>query len=386
MSTGIAVVLEDWDKENQCFIGRKYHEENEFLELQKQNVKNAQLDLEAKGKKYDISDIFRKYKGELQDDYYIKDLIPLYIESRKDEVTLGTLKNWYLYQNTWLRFATWAGYSKGILASDITIKTYKNLVFYSKKHTDKEKPKKWTDNHINKLVNFYKKVGKFAVYEELLPYNPFQEFFHPRNSKQCFVYVNNSDLLKIQNYKYYSTALEKVKDLFILQYHTGLAWVDLSQLTSESIRKGNYDDELWVSIHRQKTGTKAEVPLQEPALQVLKKYGGVDNLPKMSAQKYNFYLKEIANILGIDIKLTSHVARYTFANLALNEWGVSLEVVSAMLGHSEMRTTQRFYATVREPRTSKEMQHRTQNKGNIIKPSDLDIKKFGKGKGGKNEG
>ena len=58
-----------------------------------------------------------------------------------------------------------------------------------------------------------------------------------------------------------------------------------------------------------------------------------------SNQKQNAYLKEIADICGCTKKLTTHTARHTFATLMLTK-GASMESVSSMLGHTNIKTTQ----------------------------------------------
>lgn len=60
----------------------------------------------------------------------------------------------------------------------------------------------------------------------------------------------------------------------------------------------------------------------------------------------NAYLKEIADLAGIKKHLTTHVARHTFASMSLCNH-VSIEVISKMLGHSDIRTTQ-IYAKMQD--------------------------------------
>ena len=66
-------------------------------------------------------------------------------------------------------------------------------------------------------------------------------------------------------------------------------------------------------------------------------------LPVISNQKMNDYLKEIATVCGINKKITYHVARHSFATLSIS-YGVPIESVSKMLGHTNIRTTQ-IYAS-----------------------------------------
>ena len=115
------------------------------------------------------------------------------------------------------------------------------------------------------------------------------------------------------------------------------------------------DGELWIRKHREKTDELSSIPLLEIPRQIIEKYSdhkkiiGTDRLlPVLSNQRCNGYLKEIADLAGITKKLTTHVARHTFACLSLDNH-VSIETISKMLGHSNIKTTQ----------TYAKMQHKT---------------------------
>jgi site-specific recombinase XerD len=68
----------------------------------------------------------------------------------------------------------------------------------------------------------------------------------------------------------------------------------------------------------------------------------------------NAYLKEIADLCGIQKKLTTHTARHTFATTVTLENDVPIESVSKMLGHTKITTTQ-LYARVKEKKVSRDM-------------------------------
>ena len=78
-------------------------------------------------------------------------------------------------------------------------------------------------------------------------------------------------------------------------------------------------------------------------------------LPRISNQKINSYMKEIADVLGIEKKLTHHTARKTFASTILLYNGVPIEVVSQLLGHSDIKVTQKSYAQVVQKSISNHM-------------------------------
>ena len=98
----------------------------------------------------------------------------------------------------------------------------------------------------------------------------------------------------------------------------------------------------------------------DKALDILKKYDqGFKSreeklLPVFSNQKINKYLKEIAEILKINKKLTFHAARHTFATTVTLSNGVPIETVSKLLGHTKLSTTQ-IYARVIEQKVSSDM-------------------------------
>jgi site-specific recombinase XerD len=138
-------------------------------------------------------------------------------------------------------------------------------------------------------------------------------------------------------------------------------WVDVEALTKEHIYKG-LDGSKWVSKARGKTNQRESVPLLPIAEEIIKKYQDDPYciikgklLPVNSNQKYNAYLKEIADICGIKINLTTHTARHTFATTITLENDVPLETVSKMLGHKSIKTTQ-IYAKITQRKVSNNMQ------------------------------
>lgn len=77
-------------------------------------------------------------------------------------------------------------------------------------------------------------------------------------------------------------------------------------------------------------------------------------MPILTNQKMNSYLKEIADVCGINKELTFHIARHTFATTVTLSNGVPIESVSKMLGHKNIQTTQ-HYAKVLDRKVSDDM-------------------------------
>lgn len=73
-----------------------------------------------------------------------------------------------------------------------------------------------------------------------------------------------------------------------------------------------------------------------------------------SNQRYNAYLKEVADLCGINKKLTTHTARHTFATTVLLMNDVPMETAMELLGHTDIRTTQ-IYGKIVQKKVSNDM-------------------------------
>lgn len=170
-------------------------------------------------------------------------------------------------------------------------------------------------------------------------------------------YLEQTEIDSIWNKKFTSKRLEQVRDMFIFSTYTGLSYIDLCNLTQDNIKTG-FDGKLWIMTKREKTGVDSNIPLLEIPRQILKKYEGKFKdgklLPVISNQKMNDYLGEIAQICGINKKITFHLARHSFATEICITQGVPIESVSKMLGHTNIKTTQ-IYARVVDRKISHDM-------------------------------
>lgn len=117
------------------------------------------------------------------------------------------------------------------------------------------------------------------------------------------------------------------------------------------------DGSVWLIQARQKTREVARVPLLKIPLFILEKYNDRDSLkllPTLSNQKMNSYLKELADICGIDKKFTFHTARHTFSTTICLDNGVPIETLSKTLGHTDVRNTQ-IYAKITNKKIGEDM-------------------------------
>jgi integrase len=133
------------------------------------------------------------------------------------------------------------------------------------------------------------------------------------------------------------TQMAMARDLFVFQMFTGLSYSDSQAFDIADYKQVNGK---WVNVgERIKTGVAYVSQLLPPVVDILERYNW--QTPKINNTKYNACLKVIQQALGFTPKLHSHLARHTFATWMLAN-GVPLEHVSKMVGHSNIRQTQRY--------------------------------------------
>jgi integrase len=218
---------------------------------------------------------------------------------------------------------------------------------------------KCNHNSTMKYLSNFKKIVLIYVKNKLLQSDPFANFKFT-NKFVAHVALAESDLIILTRKDFGNERLSNVRDIFLFSCYTGLSYADVQKLKKTDITKG-IDDAMWIYTNRQKTGTSSRIPLLTEAIEIIDKYKDHPKcqhcgllLPILSNQKMNSYLKEIAGVCNIDKTLTFHIARYTFATTVTLNYGVPIETVSKMLGHTNIKQTQ-HYAKLTDKRISDDM-------------------------------
>jgi site-specific recombinase XerD len=169
-------------------------------------------------------------------------------------------------------------------------------------------------------------------------------------------YLTQEEIEILMRQTFQLKRLERVRDLFVFCCFSGLSFIDVKNFTKENIRT-SFDGNLWIIGKRGKTDVTYTVPLLDIPKMILEKYKGKlpegRLLPLVNNCNANAYLKEIAILSGIKKKLTFHMSRHSFATLTLSK-GVSIESVSKMLGHTDIKTTQ-IYARITAEKIGNDM-------------------------------
>lgn len=193
------------------------------------------------------------------------------------------------------------------------------------------------------LHNYHKAIKPYVLeifnlgYIKENPYNIFKDARGQAKERTPLTEIEMQKMIELE----LPDKLASVRDLFVFSANTGLAYSDLARFNyhTDVVYRNGYP---YIDGARLKTGSHFFTPILPPALEVLKRYNY--KLPIISNQKYNDYLHIIEERLGTGKSLTSHLARHTFATIALNR-DVPIEVVARMLGHKNIAITQ-IYAKI----------------------------------------
>ena len=229
-----------------------------------------------------------------------------------------------------------------------------NLESYLKYESEHKNIVGIKNNSVVKYFKNFKTVCNFGIKLNLIGKNPFNYYDGKLKVKDA-TFLTTIELNLIDSKIFSVQRLEKVKNIFLFSCYTGYAPIDACNLSSANLIQDS-NGMLWIKTDRVKTGIRANVPVLPPTQKIIDIYrdSEVGLIPKLSNQKMNAYLKEIADICGIEKKLTWYVARHTFATTVTLGNGIRIENVSAMMGHSNIKQTQ-HYAKVLDSNVMEDM-------------------------------
>jgi len=217
---------------------------------------------------------------------------------------------------------------------------------------------KCSNNTTVKYLQAFKKIVKLAILKRIIDRDPFMEYTAKLHEVDRD-YLTDHELELIQRAELTTEGLVLARDAFLLSCYTGLAYTDLKSLKKDQIIIEH--GEQWIKTYRTKSKVRAEIMVLPAAQKIIDKYknypvSSINGLviPMRTNQKVNEHLKTIAKLSGIKKHMVFHMARHTFATTVTLAKGISIEVVSRMLGHKNVKQTQ-HYAKLVNTRIQDEM-------------------------------
>lgn len=318
---------------------------NMYIDTVRAKLQNIHRQLEADNLEISAKEICTRFCG-VEEKH--KTLIDVFEEHNKE---IKQLEGKGYAQKTIIRFEGTVRYLKEFLKKeykkpDINLKDI-DLPFIQKFDTFLKTEKNCAQNTAITRLKQVKKIMRIAYANDWIQKDPFTTYrfkFEETNIE----FLTQEELNSIIQKDFSIERLSTVKDIFLFQCFTGLAFSDIEQLKSEHLVKDN-NGSLWIRKNRQKTNNMCNIPLITAAKMLIDKYANHPEcieknvlFPVPTNQRMNSYLKEIADSCGITKKLSTHVARHTAATIVFLANKVSLENVAKILGHSNVRTTQHY--------------------------------------------
>lgn len=352
------VDISKWDSKLQKVIGTSNEARtiNKYLYSVNAQIFQIYQDLRFKGELITAELIKANYLGDTEEQRTLLNLLDYHRKKIETTLRKGTIKNFGVTEKYIKYFLRDVHKTSDIYLKQLNYKFLTEFEQYLHDFWPKGHPKSMSHNTVMKHIQRFRKIVTLGYHIEWMVKDPFIRW-KPKWVKREREFLSGEELKRLEKHQFKSERLDRVRDLFVFSCFTGICYVDLIRLNSESIDKG-VDGEDWILIKRQKTDVPVKVPLLDKALQILNKYNQhpitqitKTLLPVITNEKLNLYLKEVALHCGISKNLTFHMARHTFATTVTLGNGVPIETVSKLLGHTKISTTQ-IYARVVENKIS----------------------------------
>lgn len=258
--------------------------------------------------------------------YTIEDLINDYMAILKKRVDVDlTQKVYRKYELVAERFYNFIDKSKE--CSNITNSLIQRVYAEWNSKFDKST----TAGMMTRLKSFI----RFGMDNDKIKINPFTGI-KIQKPKKHITYLTEAEIQAVIGLKIENKSMERVRDIFTLLVGTGLSYCDLRTLQQEDIKESN--GTYYIKKTRGKTGQEYTAVILPFAVPIAL------NLPEIiSNQKLNQYLKLLGDMAGLKKSLHCHLLRHSYCTLLYNR-GVSITTVAKAAGHSNIRTTQQFYA------------------------------------------
>ena len=198
-------------------------------------------------------------------------------------------------------------------------------------------------NTANKVAEFMKQAFSIAVADGLLLHNPCKSIKYAAEEVE-HISLSKEDIGKIESLKIDNEKLDGVRKLFLLMCYTGVSYADLEKVTPDAILHfGGQKVLAYQRTKGERVGYGKAYPIVGPALE--KAFAeGWHHIAIPMNQDLNKEVKMVAALAGLakPMDISCKVARNTYGQLMI-EGGASIESVAAMLGHTNIATTQKHY-------------------------------------------
>lgn len=315
-------------------FSKRPNEVKDYLEATRRNVNTALTEIADRGLPLTVNTLREYLRGGGYKSLTIADVWDEYMSILTKRVgkslTIGTIQK---YEKVREKFSQSIDFQKPI--TSIANKTVTDFYYTLQMG--------YSESSAGGMMTKLKSVITYAIDNGYMKINPFSTV-RISKGKPTIEYLTENELRLIKTKEMPNMRLKKVRDLSLFQAASGLSYADLALLKAEDMKQTGSGVH-YITGRRAKTGIEYTSVILPFGIEIWNEYSG--NLPLLSNQRYNSYLKEIETIVGLEKGLHSHLFRKTYATMLLNR-GVRMETVSKALGHSSTKITQAYYAKMQD--------------------------------------
>lgn len=331
-STKVAVEVKHWnEKKNMVTAGDKQAaDKNLIIETILARINNVFVKYRLRDKKLSRDLFIREYNR--PSDYatffeFVQDYMKK-ISHRTEQTTLNT----HLSVIRKLK-----EFNANLIFDDITPNWLDLYFAYLRKDLDNN------PNTAYKNMAILKKYVLAAYKAGYMTENPFEEWSIKKITSTC-TYLNEQELatlVSLYNSGELEYKLHKTLEFFLFMCFSSLHIGDAKKLQLEQFTADHFT--YFRMKLRNSKPEPIQIPISEPLQNLLSKIVGTRKKGPLfeviqADQTMNRYLKDIANIAGIDKPITHKVGRHTFATIFLRHTK-DLAALKELLGHSDMKET-----------------------------------------------
>lgn len=351
-SIGISVHPDWWDISKNCPKKGCPNKEliNKIIADKIAEYNQQALEFKAEQKEFTAASLIESKQSKLQ----LKTIREFYTQLIKEFEEAEQVGNRLIYKNSFNSLKAYTNNKLDIYFSDIDVEWLKAYEKWQRKRGNKETTISLQFRTLRSAYN--KAIDAQAVSKK---YYPFDEYkvskFNTKTRKRA---ITKEEVMKIITTETINATKLRVltRDVFTFAYLSGgISFVDIANLTSNNIYRGR------LRYSRQKTHQDINIKLREQAKEIIEKYAyhrkkATYLFPILNAQSHktamqkqnrihkvlgqiNGELKVLASELEIEADMTTYVARHSFASI-LKNYGVNISLISEMLGHTDLKTTQ----------------------------------------------
>lgn len=324
---------------------------NAFLNKERIEYLSALDFLLSENRPFTAKEVAAKRKGESTGtDSSLVEWLRSYIDKNPDRLSSTTIS---YYQSLWKKLQS---YAHQLRFKDVNTKW---LQHFERSLEDDGLAR----NTIHNRLKVLRKAVKEGIRQEIITKDPFVHFKLKTEATKR-EYLNQEEIQALQDLDVSQASYSLVRDIFIFSCYTGLRFGDICQLKPSSIyleTTPQGEEVMKLRFRMSKTGDLIALKLPKPAADIVAKLQNDSEseswlFPILSRDTYssdaelkraisarNAYFNKVLKLLATQAEITKnvsmHVARHTFATLALT-LGVRIEVLSKLLGHKDIKTTQ----------------------------------------------